>query len=359
MKTRGKNVILFVTLLLTTACSNQTQLTPAQELIKIINAGIEQEVIMLGHQDSPVYGHSWSYEPNRSDVLEMVGDYPAIIGWELGDLEFGNEKNLDGVPFDLMRSEIINQHKRGGINTISWHTNNPNGGNAWDEEAGVVTSILEGGANYEKFQTYLAYTADFLASLTDEDGELIPIIFRPWHEHNGNWFWWGEKWCTHQEYRQLWDMTYDYMTARGLDNLVWCYMPAADAPDKTPEVDRFDMVGIDIYQRNHNVENYLRDLKSGIAMLKEYQAKYNKPITISETGDESVGTENWWSEVLLPAIENEPISYVLLWRNAWDKPEHFYCAYKGHSSEADFIKFVDSPRIITAKELKAITENSK
>ena len=80
---------------------------------------------MFGHQDDPFYGIGWQYEPNRSDVLESCGDYPAIMGFELGGIEMGDAKNLDSVPFDLMRREIIAHHQRGGIVTISWHPRNP------------------------------------------------------------------------------------------------------------------------------------------------------------------------------------------------------------------------------------------
>ncbi len=146
-------------------------------------------------------------------------------------------------------------------------------------------------------------------------------------------------------------MTHDFMTQRGLNNLVWCYMPIDNGEDKTPAADKFDMFGADDYQYQGDVDKYMQDVKDGIALMKEYSDKYNKPITLSETGAESLKVDNWFTEVLLPSIEGTPISYVLLWRNAWDKPEHFYCSYKGHSSEEDFRKFVESPSIITVKDI--------
>lgn len=333
------------------SCTPVEEKTPAQELLTRIETGISNNVIMLGHQDDPIYGHSWKYEANSSDVLEVVGDYPAIMGWELGGIELGDSASLDGVPFDVIREEIAAQDARGGINTISWHVYNPNGGNSWDEEAGVVTSILEGGKHYDMFQKQLTIVSDFLGSLKDAEGNLIPIIFRPWHEHDGNWFWWGDKWCTHAEYIALWEMTHGFMTNKGLDNLVWCYMPIFNGEDKVPAVETFDMLGIDEYQQGMKSENYISGLKKKIGLLNEYREKYNKPITISETGSESLPVENWFSDIVLPAIENEPISYVLFWRNAWDKENHFYVPYKGHQSEDDFRKFVETPKIITAKEM--------
>ncbi len=358
MNIKQKLSTFFSVALLATACSEaQPVLTPAEELISTLKTNIESGKIMLGHQDATVYGHTWKYEPNRSDVLELVGDYPAVMGWDVAAIEFDSLNNIDGVPFETMRNEIIAQDARGGINTISWHTYNPLGGDAWDEQKGVVTSILPGGENHEKFNTWMGKVADFFGSLKDAEGELIPIIFRPWHEHNGSWFWWGEELCSHKEYVELWDMTYKFMAERGLNNIVWCYMPNENAYDKVPAVEQFDVVGFDEYQHKGDADKYIAGFKAKMALIKEYAAKYDKIMTVSETGSESLPTENWFTEVRLPQMESEPVSYVLLWRNAWDKPEHFYCSFKGHSSEADFVKFVESPKIITVKEIKTTSKN--
>ena len=131
-------------LVITTASMAATR----QPAIKLINrlATIQKQGIMIGHQDDPMYGCTWKWEERRSDVKEVCGDYPAVMGFDLGDLELGNDKNLDGVPFDRMRHEIVAQHERGGIVTLSWHTNNPaTGKNAWNCEGEVVSKILPGG----------------------------------------------------------------------------------------------------------------------------------------------------------------------------------------------------------------------
>ncbi len=336
------------------SCESTPQTTPRQELIALLKSGVAQNKIMVGHQDATAYGHAWSYEADRSDVKDIVGDYPAVMGWDLGDIEFAHENNLDGVPFELIRSEIIKQYERGGVNTISWHAYNPCGGTAWDEGEGMVTSILEGGENYELFQERLALVADFLLSLRTAEGELIPIIFRPWHEHDGSWFWWGDEWCTRSEYIALWDMTYNYMVSRGLDNLVWCYMPIFDGEDKIPSLEQFDMVGFDEYPHGGKMDIYAERFTKKMNLLKEYRTKYDKIITVSETGSETMLTDDWFTATIMPLIKEAGISYILFWRNAWDKPDHYFCSFKGHSSEVDFKAFVDDEQIITAKEVSAL-----
>ena len=101
--------------------------------------------VMFGHQDDLAYGVGWKYEPNRSDVKSVTGDYPAVYGWDLGHIERGDAVNLDSVPFGKIRQFIQEIHARGGISTLSWHLNNPyNGKSAWDTTT-TIRHILAGG----------------------------------------------------------------------------------------------------------------------------------------------------------------------------------------------------------------------
>lgn len=98
--------------------------SPAYRLLNRLK-NIQKKGIMIGHQDDPVYGRNWKWDRGRSDVKEVCGDYPAIMGFELGGIELGETANIDNVPFDRMREEILAQHERGGVTTISWHPFNP------------------------------------------------------------------------------------------------------------------------------------------------------------------------------------------------------------------------------------------
>src|SRR4029078_7821565 len=105
------------------------------------------EGIMLGHQDDLAYGFGWKYEPGRSDIKDVTGDYPAVMGFELVRLELDHPVNLDSVPFDKMRGFIKDAYKHGSVITISWHLNNPlPGKTAWDPSPKeTVASILPNG----------------------------------------------------------------------------------------------------------------------------------------------------------------------------------------------------------------------
>ena len=336
-----------------------------QPAVKLINrlSAIQKTGIMVGHQDDPVYGCSWKWERNRSDVKEVCGDYPAVMGFDLGDIELGHDRNLDGVPFARMREEIVAQHQRGGIVTLSWHPNNPvTGKNAWDFGGDAVTAILPGGGLHAKFNGWLTLVADFLNSLRTADGKKIPVIFRPWHEMSGGWFWWGEGRCTTAQYKQLYRYTYDFMRRKKCTNLVWGYSPNLADGDETvehyekyyPGDDVVDLLGIDIYQREPDNAQYAGWLHKELSVVKAVGEKHKKLIALTETGYNDVPDSTWFTKTLLPAIKQYPICYVLLWRNAWDNPTENYIAAPGKVSENDFKRFYDDPVTLFARDIEKV-----
>ena len=176
--------------------------TPEQ-LLALLRHVSKRGELLFGQQDFPFYGCDWAYEEGRSDVKELCGDYPAVLGCDLGEIELGTGRNLDGVPFDTMRTEILRHFARGGLTTVSWHPRNPlTGGDAWDVTSDrAVRSVLPGGERHELFVGWLDRAADFLLSLRTDDGSVVPTLFRPWHEHTGSWFWWGQRLCTTDDYK--------------------------------------------------------------------------------------------------------------------------------------------------------------
>ena len=211
----------------------------------------------------------------------------------------------------------------------------------------MVASILPSGEKHEMFMGWLSKAADFLESIRDAEGNPIPMIFRPWHEHTRDFFWWGQNLCTKEQYTSLWRMTHDYMTKeRGLNHLVWSYSPDAGGltddnfGEKWPGDDVVDMVGIDFYQFTPN-EEYIEKTRHSLALTEAFAKEHGKLMAVTEAGYEGVKYEKWWTEVLYPAIKDFPVSYVLVWRNACDEnmQHHFYAPYPEHSSAEDFKAF--------------------
>lgn len=316
--------------------------------------------IMLGHQDDAAYGRDWYSMPGRSDVKETAGDYPAVVGWELADIELEAKHNIDSVYFSNMKNLIRQVHERGSLNTISWHANNiVTGNSAWDcKQDTVVKSILEGGSNHERFLKYLDKVADFFHDLKDKKGEPIPVIFRMFHEHTGAWFWWGAKQCTPEEYIALYKMTVGYLRdVKQVHNLIYAFSPAeitseAQFLSRFPGNDWVDIIGFDSYCRdtNEDVELYKRNITTGLQVISKYATDNNKIAILAETGQEGIKVKNYYTKILLPLISNYNLSYVLLWRNAFNIKKHYYIPYPNHPEAKDFIRFTKDKKIMLSRE---------
>lgn len=337
--------------------SNKTIET--QNLLKNLKS-ISEKGFMFGHQDDPLYGIDWNGDPDRSDVKSVVGDYPAVMGFDIGHIELSGDKSLDNVWFAKIRQEIINQYNRGGMVTVSWHLNNPlTDGNSWDvSNKSVVASILPGGEKHEKFIGWLQIVAGFFNALETEDGVKVPVLFRPWHEHTGSWFWWGKDLCSIDEYKQLWIMTHDYLTEQGVDNLLYAYSPDSQGPgeiymERYPGDEYVDVLGFDCYHRDNEagIEAYRHSLNTILEFMTEEGKKRNKPIALTETGIESIPVADWWTNVLFPVLDNYPVSYVLVWRNAHDIPNHYYAPYPGQVSADDFVEFYKKQKTLFCNDI--------
>ncbi len=334
----------------------------AGEMLKKRLQLLQEEGIMLGHQDDPLYGTTWKWDEGKSDVLLTVGDYPAIMGFDLGKLELDSPVNLDGVPFDRIHREIVSQFKRGGIVTLSWHPWNPvTGENAWDPKGDAVKAVLEGGAQQRKFESWLGKVARFINSLQTSDGEKIPVIFRPWHEMNGGWFWWGANSCTPEQYHLLFIKTYVTLMKAGCDNVVWAWSPNLSDPknvdmflQRYPGSDFVDLIGVDVYEFDNNDANYQKNLREMLDVMMQASEKVNKMVALTETGCRGISQKkDWFTKTLWPVIQDYKLSYVLFWRNAWDNPqaEAYLPGVKDGAIVKDFKKFYQEPKVLFAKDI--------
>ena len=318
---------------------------------------VSKEGFAVGQQDATSYGIGWKHWDNpdliRSDANEITGDFTAVSGFDLGDIEHNAEQNLDSVPFDVMRELIIDAYKKGGIITISWHADNPvSGGDSWDKTP-AVAEILAGGKTAEKFELWIERLAGFIKTLRYK-GKPVPVIFRPYHEMNGSWFWWGEGNCSASDYIKLWQRTVVLLRDKHkLHNILYAYSPNKLGPDDDylkyyPGDDYVDILGVDIYDFN-NAEDYKTAVAKDLALVKNIAKEKNKLFAFTETGLEKVQTPGWFTSVLYPVIENSGIAWILFWRNS--KESHHYLPYKGHVNEADFKRFEAMPKTLFLKDI--------
>ncbi len=302
------------------------------------------KAVMFGHQDDLAYGIGWWAEDFRSDVHDVTGKFPAVFGWDAG--EIGQDRNIDSVSFAKISDWIIRVFEKGGINTLSCHLDNPvTGDDAWDTTSAVY-AILPGGEKHEFFKSVLDQLATFISGLKTADGTMVPIIFRPWHELNGSWFWWGKGNCSTEEFVRLFRFTVHYLRdEKGLHNLLYCYSTDRFSDEKEylerfPGEDFVDLLGYDDYHSFIN-KNTVPEGINSLRILASIGERMHKPVALTEAGLQNIPDPTWWTENVLNPIKSDSlarkITYLLVWRNA--STRHHYAPFPGHPSSPDFIRF--------------------
>lgn len=347
-------------------------------------AALRGKHFLFGHQDSLAYGVNWEGDLDRSDVRDVTGANPAVYGWEISGLELGHEKNLDGVNFRQMQEWIKAGFSRGGVITISWHMYSPvSGGNSWDKTP-TVHELVPGGAQHETLKKYLDAFVEFNRGLvgTDSKGKSvqIPVIFRPWHEHNGDWFWWGKGHASEQDYISLFQFTVKYLRdEKGQHNLIYAYSPDRSRIDMNrfesdyfygyPGDEYVDVIGLDNYwdlgheantaSADEQKANFTAALK-GISRIAQQRGKI---AALTETGNNGLSIPNIWTERILAPVLADPdaqlVTYVLVWRNAnkeREKTDQFFAPFPGHATAENFKSFYENPAVMFENELPALYE---
>lgn len=304
------------------------------------------ERLLFGHENATFEGIGWKGDDDRCDVKAVCGDYPAVYGW---DMNRRKSAKRDGRP--LIDIRIEEAFERGGINTVSWHMANPVSGENFYDTTRAVGAILPGGEKHDLYKQWLDGFADFATSLQSKDGGDIPLIFRPFHEHTGSWFWWGKKHCSREEYIALWRFTVDYLRdAKDVHNLLYAYSPAKRPGgregylDRYPGDDYIDVLGLDFY--TDSMEDALPDLRMIVKLAKER----GKIPALTECGVPKGKTaevsEQWYTRNLLEPIASDPLArktvWVLLWQNSGSR-KTFWIPPVDHPLADDFRVFYEDP----------------
>lgn len=318
--------------------------------------------VLFGQQDALAYGIGWSGEYDRSDIKSVTGSHPAVFGWDLESVaKEDSEANLSRIA-EKVKRYCVQVDNMGGVNTLSWHMQNFVAGKNFYDTTRCVTAILPGGAKHQDFVRALDKIAGLIKSLKTDEGIAIPIIFRPFHEHTGNWFWWGRPFCTANEYKQLWQFAVKYLRdKKHLHNVLYAYSPDRISGDFEQYIERYpgddfvDVLGLDDYYEFKNI-NDTAAMDLAVKSLKKictYAKARHKIAALTETGQKKIVQPKWFTAMFNKIMSDTTaarISYMLVWRNANTK--HFFAPYPDHQSETNFKEFYNNPRTIFMNDLK-------
>ena len=219
-------------------------------------------------------------------ALDQTGARPTIMGGDL--LAYSPQEVAHGThPERTAEVErLIDDAREGYIITMSWHWCSPSGMLDTKEEPWFKCFYTEA----TRFDVAKALadpsSSDYALLLSDIDTIAIqlrklqdahvPVLWRPLHEAEGGWFWWGAK--GPKPFIQLWQLLYDRLTKTdGIHNLIWVYTSGGD-PAWYPGDAYVDVVGIDAYPKD------LRDPENALWDILRKQYGDRKILTISEFG---------------------------------------------------------------------------
>ena len=210
-----RNFILTIAVILSFAGAMQAQLKN-----QLSNKNASSEAVALYAYINDMFGKKtlsgqmfsgWGFD-EINYVYGITGKYPAIKGFDFIQSSL-NDSVVHGA---------IQWWHEGGIPTIMWHWGAPGIGEGYPnskKEIDITRCFEKGTLEYDSFWTEIKQKADLLERLQKAN---IPVLWRPFHELNGNWFWWGKQ--GPENFRRLWITMYNYYTKESkLNNLIWVF----------------------------------------------------------------------------------------------------------------------------------------
>ena len=319
--------------------------------------------IIIGQQDA---FNSFYQNNGSSDIKKTTGNDPSILG---SDFMFITDKdNPNNNWYVQQENKIIQDTKdaytKGMINTFCWHLREPYNEKSFysadmtsEQRTDAFKSLLPGGKFNDWYKKKLDKVASVVSNLKDTNGKQIPIIFRPFHEFDGNWFWWGANYCTAEEYISVYRFTVNYLRdTKNVHNILFAFSPdnsyttPSSYLSRYPGDDYVDILGMDNYGDFDNKGTSGASLaNSKLKLISDLAISKNKIAALTETGYRVTSTtpaiNNWFSTYLYDAITNNnlQIAYVMFWSNT---SSGYYVPTPGNSNVADFQNFTLKSKII-------------
>jgi len=299
--------------------------------------------VLLGQQDADISNRRTYGPVVVPDVTRVTGKRPGLVSYELTNGYPLATNGFDAAAFrdgrGFLRARVLEQRARGALASFVWHVRCPKEGpNERDRYAPdecprdyrleeLLARKADGreGVHFRAWRAMLDEIAELFWSIKDEDGELVPILFRPFHEMNGDWFWWGRG-NAPAVYAAVWREMVTYLRdGRGLHSVLWVYSPGAPSDlsfaASYPGDAFVDVIGFDRYDNADG--RFARELAADLDAIERFAAAHAKIPAIAEVGRSVFADElddRWFTRTLFPALRPRAVGYVALWRNApWEK----------------------------------------
>lgn len=315
-----------------------------------------------------------------TDIRDICKNNPGIYGIDAAYIVGDFFSSHDHQPTDeilrsrhAVRKDMIAIFKRGGVITIHYHMDNPIDRSGYDggmkELWRIVPSAacsrnqqlkhLPGcGSAHSAYKKKIFALVSFLKSVV-VDGVTVPVIYRPFHENNGEWFWWGFQGTNRRGYqsamRMIWHWTVTFVhQVHNHHSILWAYSPnggrnggltAKKYFEFAPKKEEIDVMGYDRYgDFGGRASDGIREIRLVVKLAK----KFRKIPAVTEVGHNNGGIrsmwpDNVWTKHTLGVIKNDAVATRIAWMLMWmNFPyEHscdgkYYGPHRNHPNAADF-----------------------
>lgn len=321
---------------------------------------ISKTSFVVGQQDA--FAAFYGGATGESDIKKTTGQDPALLGSDFmfitDDSNTGQANNWFYQQEQMIIEHSIEAYNKGMINAFTWHMREPYEGKEFYtsnmtefQKQNAFKSILPGGANHEYYKEKLQKVAEVLQSIRGTDGTLSPVIFRPFHEFDGDFFWWGAPYSTATEFKELWRFTVNYLRDElEVHNVLYAFAPDNSYTTKTGYLSRYpgdeyvDILGMDNYgdlraQDGSRITSANQKLKVVSDLAKERV----KIAAMTETGyfvdAQNPLPANFYSEKLYEVLTGNDveIGFMMFWQNYNDA---YTVPVPGATGEDDFLNFL-------------------
>lgn len=362
-------------------------LTPSQARSYMVNPNATNETVALfynlkilsqtkfivGQQDA--FNSFFNNATGDSDIKKTTGNDPGLLGSDFmfiaDDKNDGTDSNWWFQQEQKTKADAIEAYNKGMVNTFCWHFREPYEGLTFytsemtnAQKTKAFKSILPGGENHEYYKQKLEKIAQVTKNLVGGDGKLVPIIFRPFHEFDGDWFWWGKSYCTANEYMTLWQFTVEYLRATlGVNNMLFAFSPDKNFTSEGEYLSRYpgdayvDILGMDNYgdfDKGQGTTGVNRGNEK-LQILTKLAKEKVKIAALTETGyrvEPGVNTpiNGFHSTNIYDALTNNnvEIAYMMYWNNT---NAAYYTPVPSVSDAIDFIQYANKEASVLQNNL--------
>jgi len=334
---------------------------------------LSQSKFAIGQQDA---FNAFYESSGDSDIKKTTGHDPALLG---SDFMFITDKNNNGLSSNWyyqqekkITDDVKEAYSKGMINVFCWHLREPYNEDSFYasdmtpmQQQSAFRSILPEGIYHDWYKQKLDKLASVLLNLKDSNNKLIPVIFRPFHEFDGNWFWWGANYCSTEEYKSVFQFTVDYLkNIKNVHNILYSFSPDNSYTSANAYLNRYpgdayvDVLGMDNYgDLNNQGVNGVTNANNKLKYLSDLAISKNKIAALTETGYRVTTltpvVPNWFSTYLYDTLtsNNVQVGFVMFWTNG---NGGYYVPTPSASNAPDFNTFVNKPKSVLQHNLPSM-----